>query len=178
MTQTSYTMGVQLARLTLCDALDLAMFVEEEARDRYVEFAEQLEMHHTPEASEFFRKMARIEDKHRGQLQARRQSLFGDQPCAVRRAMIFDVEAPEYDEARAFMTVRQALEVALRCEVKAYGFFVAALNVVRDPEIRALFEELRDDEIQHQNLVKAEMKRVAPDQPGDQDDYCDEVAPQ
>ena len=34
--------------------------------------------------------------------------------------MIFDVEAPDYDEARAFMTPRQALEAALRAEKKAW----------------------------------------------------------
>jgi rubrerythrin len=171
------TPGIDFSRITLCDALDLALFVEEEARDRYEEFAEQLAVHHTPEAADFFRKMSRIEEKHRMQLQTRRQALFGNKPPAVRRTMIFDIEAPEYDEARAYMTVRHALEVALRCEVKAHGFFVAAVSAVRDPEIRALFEELREDEIKHQELVLAEMRRAI-EQPGNPDDYSDEAFPQ
>ena len=172
------TLGIDFTRITLRDALDLALYVEEEARDRYEEFADQLAMHHTPEAAEYFRKMSRVEEKHRAHLQARRRSLFGDTPPAVGRTMIFDVEAPEYDEARTFMTVRQALEVALRCEVKAYSFFVSALKVVRDPQIRTLFEELCRDEVQHQELVLAELKRAAPDAPGNPDDYSDAPAPQ
>lgn len=178
MTAINHTLGIDFTRITLCDALDLALFVEEEARDRYEEFADQLAMHHTPEAAEFFRKMSRVEDKHRAQLHARRQALFGNKAPNVRRTMIFDIEAPEYDEARTFMTVRQALEVALRCEVKAYSFFVSALKVVRDPQIRTLFEELCQDEVKHQDMVLAELKRAAPDMPGDPDDYSDAPAPQ
>jgi rubrerythrin len=170
-------MGVDFSRITLRDALDLALFVEEEARDRYEEFAEQLAVHHTPAAAEFFRKMSRIEDKHRQYLEKRRQALFGDQAPSVSRTLLFDVEAPEYSEAHTFMTVHQALQVALRCEVKAHGFFVAALTAVKDPEIRALFEELREDEVKHQELVLAEIARAAAEDPGNPDDYSDDPAP-
>lgn len=168
---------VDFSRLTLCDALDLALFVEEEARDRYEEFAEQLAVHHTPAAAEFFRKMARIEDKHRKALETRRRELFGKAPVRVARTQIFDVEAPEYGEARVFMSVHQALEVALQSEVKAHGFFVAALESVRDPQVRALFEELREDEVKHQELVRAEIERAAPEDPGNPGDFCDDPAP-
>jgi len=171
------TSGLDFSKITLRDALDLALLVEEEARDRYEEFAEQLSVHHTPEAAAFFAKMARVEEKHRLVLQARRVAEFGSEPSTVRRAMIFDIEAPEYDEARVHMTVRQALEVALRSEEKAQDFFAAALHFVRDPSIQALFEELRDEEIEHQGLVRAEMARVPPDLPGRTADYEDEPAP-
>lgn len=177
MTHTERTPTIDFARLTLRDALDLALFVEEEARDRYEEFAEQLSVHHTPAAAQFFRKMARIEEKHRESLEARRKELFGQARPTVSRTMLFDVEAPEYSEAHVFMTVHQALQVALRCEVKAHGFFVAALNTVRDPEIRTLFEELRDDEVKHQQLVLAEISRTAAEDPGNPEDYSDEPAP-
>lgn len=177
MTTTNPAPNVDFSRISLCDALDLALFVEEEARDRYEEFAEQLSVHHTPAAAEFFRKMARIEEKHRFALETRRQELFGAVPPRVSRTMIFDVEAPEYGEASVFMTVHQALEVALRCEVKAHGFFVAALERVRDGEIRRLFEELRDDEVRHQQLVLAEIDRAADEDPGNPNDYCDAPAP-
>jgi rubrerythrin len=71
--------------------------------------------------------------------------------------MIFDVEAPEYDEARAGMSVRAALESAMRSEVKAHDFFAAALLRVEDAEVRALFEELRDEELEHQEWVRLEL---------------------
>lgn len=160
----SATQGIDFARLSLQDALDLAVLIEEEARERYEEFADQMELHHTPEAARFFRFMARNEEKHRVELAARRGERFGDAPSGVGRAMLFDVEAPDYDKARAFMTPLEAMRAALSSEEKAYEFFVAALPRIGDPDVRALFEELRDEEIVHQNLVKAQIAKL-PDEP-------------
>lgn len=157
------TKGIDFGKLTLRDALDLAVLVEEEAKDRYGEFADQMQIHHNPEAERFFRFMLAVEAKHETKLAERRSILFGKQPRAVQREMIFDIEAQEYDEARATMSVRQALEAALRAEEKAFAFFDAALKVVHDVEVRALFEELRDEEREHQELVKKEIAKLPPD---------------
>ena len=155
--------NIDLARVSLKDALDLATLIEEEAHERYLELADQMDKHRTPEAARFFRFMADNEAKHGAELTARRGQLFGDAPRDVRRAMIFDVEAPDYDEARAFMTARQALDIALRCEQKAHAFFVEALPHVQDPQVKALFAELRDEEVQHQDLVQREILRLPAD---------------
>jgi rubrerythrin len=157
------TQGIDFAALSLMDALDLAVLIEEEARERYEEFAHQMDVHHTPEAARFFRFMAKNEEKHRAELAARRRELFGGAPRAVRREMLFDVEAPEYDEARASMTARQALGSALRSEKKAHQFFVDALPHLTDPKAKALFEELRDEEIFHEQLVQKELERAPAD---------------
>jgi rubrerythrin len=157
------TKGIDFAALSLKDALDLAVLIEEEARERYEEFADQMQAHHTPEAAQFFRFMAGNEEKHRVQLATQRKELFRDDPATVTRQMLFDVEAPEYDEARAFMTAREALQAAFRAEKKAYAFFNEALPRVREPQVKALFEELRGEEIQHQRLVLAELEKTPPD---------------
>lgn len=156
------TRGIDFAHLSLKDALDLAVLVEEEAQERYEEFTHQMESHATPEAAAFFRFMAKNEEKHGTALRARRKERFGDAARGVTRAMIFDVEAPDYDEARAFMSPRQAFETALASETKAHAFFVAALPAIADREVKALFEELRDEELEHQRLVKAEMAKLPP----------------
>lgn len=153
------TQNIDFGTLSLMDALDLATLVEEEACERYGELATQLEVHHTPEAATFFRKMERVEEMHRAELEKRRRERFGDTPRRVRREMIFDIEAPEYDEVRAGMSVRAALEAAMRSEVKAHDFFVAALPTVTDPEVETLFAELRDEEIEHQAWVRLELAR-------------------
>jgi rubrerythrin len=164
--------GIDFATLTLKDALDLATLIEEEARDRYVEFAEQMTQFHTPAAAAFFEKMARVEELHRKALHDRRTAAFGDAPVTVSGASLFDVEAPEYDEARAFMTLRQALDAALHAEVKAHDFFKQFVGQVKDQAAHALFEELAAEELEHQALVKAELKRAPPEDPvqGDQGD--------
>lgn len=157
---------IDFAHLSLKDALDLAILVEEEAKDRYEEFMDQMEMHHNPDAAYFFRFMRRNEEKHQMQLSEKRASLYGEEPQNVRREMIFDIEAPEYDEVRSAMNVRDALDAALRAEEKAHTFFVEALELISDKDVKALFEELRDEEVEHQRLVKREIEklgdRVAP----------------
>jgi erythrin-vacuolar iron transport family protein len=168
------TKGIDLAALPLKDALDLAILIEEEAKERYQEFADQMELHHTPDAAAFFRLMVWNEEKHREELQERRTRLFQDAPSAVTRAMLFDVEAPDYDEARAFMTAREAMQAALACETKAHAFFLAALPRIQDPGVRALFEELRDEEVEHQELVRKQLAKLPPDPPVRPDDFADE----
>jgi len=172
------TASIDFTNLCLRDALDLAVLIEEEAKDRYEEIAAQMEIHHTPEAAAFFRLMVGNEAKHGEQLAARRAALFRDEPRTVTRAMLWDVEAPDYDEVRASMTQRQALEVALRAEEKAHAFFLAALPHVHDADVKTLFEELRDEEVQHRRLVEAELAKLPPEPPGDASDYEDEPVAQ
>jgi erythrin-vacuolar iron transport family protein len=168
------TTGIDFATLSLRDALDLAILIEDEAAERYRELASQMELHHTPEAAAFFHFMVGNEEAHRTQLAAQRATLFGKEPTAVTRAMIWDVEAPDYDEVRASMTQRQALAVARRSEEKAYAFFVAALPSIRDVEVQRLLEELRDEEVEHKRLLDVELAKLPPDPPGDPSDYEDE----
>ncbi|MDP1831724.1 MAG: ferritin family protein [Geothrix sp.] len=170
--------GIDFANLSLMDALDLAILIEEEAEERYEEFAAQMDQHRTPVAAGFFRYMAGNESKHGLELSARRAQLFSDEPRTVSRAMIYDIEAPDYDAARAFMSPRKAMEAAMASEVKAHAFFVAALPALKNAEVRALFEELRDEEIEHQELVQAELAKLPPDSGLSDEDFVDEPAPQ
>ena len=170
--------GIDFGTLTLRDALDLAVLIEEEAKERYEEFAAQMDSHRTPQAAKFFRFMARNEDKHREELAARRLELFGSAAAIVTRQMLFDVEAPEYDEVRAFMTEREALQAAFRAEKKAYTFFVQALIYITDPTVRALFDELRREEVAHQQLVLAALEQTPPDSALKTEDVEDEPVAQ
>ena len=170
--------GIDFKRLSLREALDLAIAIEEEARDRYKEFAEQLTAHHTSDVAAFFARMASIEEMHRSKLSKRRQTSFpGERPTEM-TASIFDVEAPEYDAARAFMSVRQALETVLAAEEKAYAFFARALPQLEDAPVRSLFLELADEEVEHQKLVKAEIARLSVEPSGTAEDYSDEPVAQ
>jgi erythrin-vacuolar iron transport family protein len=154
---------IDFSTLSLQDALDLAILVEEEAKERYEEFAANLKVHHTPGAAQFFTTMAGNEAKHGADLLQRRQVLFQNAPVNVSRDMLWDIEAPGYDLPRMFMSVHDAMEVALESEIKAYHFFDAALGYVKDPDVRTLFEELRAEEVEHQDLVKAAMSKIPPD---------------
>ena len=169
---------IDFARLTPQDALDLAILVEEEAQERYLEFVDQMEKHHTREAAEFFAAMARNEQKHGEELRARRRALFGDAPTRMKRSMLWDVEAPDYDQSRAFMSAREAMKVALASETKAHEFFVRAIPHVADAEVKRLFQELRDEEVLHQSLVREAMRSLPEEEEPDPGDYEDEPVAQ
>ena len=169
---------LDFATLSLKDALDLAVLIEEEARERYEEFVDQMEIHHTPEAAEFFRRMVSNETKHGEDLAFRRRALFPSESVQMNRSMLWDVEAPDYDKARAFMSVRQAMEVALQSEIKAHDFFANALPYISDSEVHRVFEELRDEEAEHQKLIRKELEKLPPDSGANPEDYADEPVAQ
>ena len=156
------TQKIDFATLDLQDALDLAILIEEEARERYQEFQKLVGGRYTGDASDVFKNMADSEAKHHGQLLARRTQLFKDAARRVDRSWFEDVEAPDRGKPRVFMGPRQALEVALESEVKAHDFFAAALPHVKDPKVKALFAELKDEEVQHQKYIKKALAKVPP----------------
>jgi rubrerythrin len=168
------SVDIDFSSLSIKDALDLAILVEEEAEERYRELADNLEFHNTKEAASFFRFMATCEAKHGEELSAKREEMFADQPINVDRSLLWDVEAPGFEVAKSFMTIQEALTVALAAETKAFEFFDGALPEVEDPEVRELFTELRQEEVEHMQMVREQMKK-APDGDGfDPDDFADE----
>ena len=164
--------------LSIKDALDLAILVEEEAEERYRELAENLEFHNTKDAARFFRFMMTCEAKHGEELSAKRKELFDDQPLSVDRSLLWDVEAPGYETAKSFMTLQEALDVALAAETKAFEFFDGALPEVEDPEVRELFTELRQEEVEHMQMVREQMKKIPEGDGHDPTDFADEPVAQ
>lgn len=143
--------------LTLRGALDLAITIEEEAQLRYAEFARQVA---DPSAAAFFREMVENEAKHRRQLEARRHVIFRAEPPRIETSLLEDVEAPDDAEVPVTITAREAMEVALRAEVRAYEFYDRAMPHLSDPDVRSFFAELRDEEVEHQALLKAKLARL------------------
>jgi hypothetical protein len=137
-----------------------------------------MSIHRNEDAERFFLRMVQVELTHERILSSRRRALFHDQPRNVTREMIFDVEAPDYDGARATMSVRQALEMALGGEKKAHAFFDRALREVEDPEVRDLFTQLRSEEQEHLKLVVAQLAKLPPEPVMSAEDVSDEPVAQ
>ena len=150
---------LDVSKLNLQDALDMAVLIEKEAEERYLWFVDLLGESYKGDAADFFAMMARNEQRHGAELAARRRSLFGDAPARITADMIEDVEAPDSGKPRAHMSPRHALNVAMESEIKAYEFFNKALPSIKDSSVRKLFEELRDEETEHQNLLKEQMAK-------------------
>jgi rubrerythrin len=165
--------GIRFEDLTAKDALDLAVLMEQEAHERYQLLSRQVGGRYAGDASDMFRLMATNEAKHGVQLAERRQRLFGKEPQAVTREMLYEVEAPDLGSPRVFMSARQAMEIAAASERKAREFFEEALRHVTDTDVRGLFAELRDEEVQHESFVRARLEQL-PEGPDLEDDEADE----
>jgi len=153
--------NLDLSKLSLMDALDLATLIEEEAHQRYKMFATQLGHSGSGyDPGSFFATMADNEAQHGADLKARRTALFGDTPMKMKLHDIYDIEAPEMGEPRRGMSTIQAFEIGLAAEKKACEFFDMALPHVTNPEVKALFAELRDEEAEHLVLLRKEMAKL------------------
>ena len=152
--------SLDLSKLNLMDALDLAKLVEMEACHRYQMFASQLGRTGGYDAGAFFATMAENEAKHGQELEARRKALFGDAPARLTLDDLYDVEAPEMGAPRRGMSTVQAFEVGLESEKKAHDFYDMALPGITNDEVRELFIELRDEELEHVEMLKEQMAKL------------------
>ena len=107
------------------------------------------------DAASVFEAMAVNENKHGEQIAERRIALFGNLRPQVNITDIFDVEAPDFGAPTRGMSPLKAYWVALSSERKAYAFYDQALRNVSHPQVKALFEELRDEEAEHVQMIEA-----------------------
>jgi len=154
---------IDFSKLSLMDALDVACLIELDAAQRYEEFAESMGHRRSGDAASVFRSMADNERKHGEDLAQRRHALFGNAPVKVNRDDLFDVEAPDYGAPRSNMSARAAFEVALAAEQKAHAFYDTALPGVEQPDVRALFQELRAEEVEHIRMVEDILAKLPPE---------------
>ncbi len=165
---------LDLSQLSLMDALDLATLIEIEAHERYVNFAAQFGRRGGLDPGAFFLSMAENEAKHGKLLSARRRALFGTTPARLTISDLYDVEAPDSGAPRSSMSTLQAFELGIEAEQKAHDFYADALPAITDPEVRALFIELRDEETEHVEMLRkaiAQLPASASDEDEDEDDY-------
>jgi rubrerythrin len=154
---------IDFAKLTLMDALDLAHLIEVEASQRYTMFAVQLGRRDAGDAGSVFRSMAENEKKHGEQLAKRRKTHFGDAPARVTLDDLFDVEAPDVGAPSWNMSALNAFKVALAAEKKAFAFYDQALPGVKQADVKALFEELREEEAEHVRMVEEIIANLPPE---------------
>jgi rubrerythrin len=153
---------IDFSKLTLMDALDLARLIEVEAFDRYTLFSKQIGRTYTENSASFFATMAVNEKRHGDQLGARRTALFGNKPANVKLDDLFDVEAPDVGAPRWNMSQLQACHLAMSSEKKAFAFYDMALPSLNNPEVKELFEELRDEEAEHIRMIEEVIAKLPP----------------
>ena len=153
-------MGVafDFSKLDGMDVLDLACFFEREAARTYEQLASWAEQN-SPGAAKFFERMARLENAHDSQIEERRRELFGDRPARYSDAAPWEVEVPDFEKVGPTFTLEQAYALALGAEERAEAYFRQAIDYISDPQAVEILENLAEEELEHQRLLKDEMAR-------------------
>jgi rubrerythrin len=161
---------------TVAEFMAQAYAIEAEAAQRYREFAEQMEMHNNTEVAELFRKLERIEQKHRDQIL---QFMEWPTPPRVKRYKWENAEGAETaapEELHYLMQPWHALEIALHNEQRAFKFFSGLAKSKVPAKVRAAAKEMAEEEREHVELIRQWIKKVPVPAPGwDQDPDPPEV---
>ena len=150
-----------------------AMMIEQEAVERYREFAAYMAEYGNDAVANLFGKLAEFEAEHAFHLAKRTAGMA--LPKLARGAWL-ENGAP-VPEAHAFvlrmLTPRLALEIALRAEERAQAFFDRVLEEASDAGIREVARDMARDKQSHIDRVREELARVptpyrpSEEQPGD-----------
>jgi rubrerythrin len=147
---------------TLTEFMVLALAMENEAAQRYDEFADAMEVHNNLEVAALFRKMADIERRHAAQIMA--EMGWKEPPAMPAGRPSWDgFEAPETtpgDEVHYLMQPYHVLQLALINEERAERFFARLVRAATQESVRKAARELQAEEAEHVALVKAWMKKV------------------
>lgn len=149
---------------SLDDLLAVAYQIEIDAVERYNVLADQMETHNSPELVKIFRDLARAEGIHGEEI----RRLAGDFDVvnhARQIARFGRMESPEEAElgsAHYLMTPWHALQLSLAGEKRALAYFTAIVETATDPKVKALAEELVEEEAEHVTLVNRLLRRYPP----------------
>ena len=104
--------------------------------------------------------MAVREKRHKEQIIAQRERLYGDAKKSHADNVSWAVEMPDVYKVPDNVTLEKAFQVAMEAETRAHDFYKGALEYVTDEKVTELFEGLRQAEAEHQRLLEDEMERL------------------
>ena len=152
--------------------------LESEAAERYEELADQMDYHNNPELAELFRKMAAIEAKHVAKVDEMAKEVELPRMAAWDYRWL-DAEAPEttpVGKAHYRMTPHHALSLMLRNEERAVAFFAEVARLANDAQVRAMADELAEEERHHVALLKDWIARFPEPSDGWEEDLDDPIS--
>ncbi len=149
---------------TLTEFMACALMMEAEAAQRYAELADAMQTHNNREVAELFTRMAEIERRHAKSIAEtmKWQDVPVLPPGLLDWASVSVPEGAASDDVHYLMLPYQALQLALAGEERAVAFFTRMAEMAETEAVRKAARELRDEEREHVELVKAWMAKVAP----------------
>lgn len=156
-----------MANKQLADFLAHSLELESEARERYLELADSLAVHHNWSVAEFFRRMAHEAQLHLSEV----TQLAAGLQLPQLKAWEFqwpDEEAPEsasYEAVQYRMSLRQAIGLALANERAAERYYRQVANDSSDPETARIAAQFADEETQHAAALLQKLEQLPDNEP-------------
>lgn len=148
-----------------------AYVIEAEAEARYLDLADQMEVHNNLEVAALFRLLAEYEGKHAAHVEGLRPAT--PQPPLDPWDMSWvGNEAPETIAHTAIdyrMTPRKALELSLRAEKAACEFFTWLAGDTEFDEIREMAKTFAAEEQEHVEMLERELEKYPAEGPPPED---------
>ena len=142
--------------------LTRAWGMEVEAVERYSMLADAMEQHNNTEVAELFRKLARIEQLHADRILE--ENPRAPAPQLPAGGLNWDTgEGPETadpGELHYRMQPYHALQIALRCEQRAYAFFTRVARISQSASVRKAAKGMADEEAEHVRLIEDWLSRT------------------
>jgi rubrerythrin len=160
---------------TLEEFMAQALAMEQEAVQRYTEFADAMEMHNNTEGAALFRTMAGYEGKHAQEILAQMGWTEATAPLVSNLGWA-GFEAPEavpLDEVHYLMQPWHALQLALAAEQRAEAFFGQLAAAAGSEPVREAALKMQLEEAEHVTLVRAWLDKV----PEPEGDWADDPDP-
>jgi len=143
--------------------LAYSVALEQEAAERHDELADMMDVHHNPEVTETFRKLAHYSRAHASEI--RQHSAGHDLPVIAPWEFEWDgMEGPEtadIADVNYLMSITHALKIALGNERRAHDFYHEISEHSPDAGVRALAAEFAVEELEHLELLEEWQARIA-----------------
>ena len=142
------------------ELLAVAHAMELEAGQRYRELCDHMRQQGEAQLAAIFDFLARIEDKHAQEIDARAKAVIGTavDPTRVRWEL---PENFDEEETRSYLlTPYRALAIAVRNEERAFAFFTYLAANAENDDVRKLAEESAKDELDHAALLRRERRKA------------------
>ena len=143
-----------------------ALAMEQEAVERYTEFADALALHNNQEVAALFRTMAEHEARHAQRIMA--EMGWREAPPAPLAQYWPGHASPEslpFDDVHYLMQPWHALQLALAAERQAEAFFAMLAGLSGSEPVRRAALEMQLEEGSHVALIQAWIDKVPPPDP-------------
>jgi rubrerythrin len=152
-----------------------SLAIETEAVDRFMDLADQMDVHNNPEVAQLFRKLASIEQLHIEHVAANAEGLTLPHvsPWEYKWSCTDGLEGADTDDVHYMMTPYHAIKLALCGERRAADFFESVCRSGASEAVRQLAEKLASEEQEHIRLLTEWLVRY----PAPDSDWSDDPDP-